>query len=515
MERHIPKLLLFSFIAFLLLFFVGCVSQNDMIAEVGQETAVIPPSPTLSPVTVTSTSTPMPTFTPEPTATMVLPTSTPDTTCLFEPQTLLSDSEPLEDVVLFLSKGPSSWTRMEVFSDTLRFAYRNSMYLWGVSANGQRVNRLTNDERGVAWYVPEGSGLPLRLMSVNNLIVDESMIWQIPLPLECDGFLEDRDRDIPSCGDFEISPDGKWASFVFGDYLGGWETQSGLINLETKETHFPLGLGIYRFLPNDEYLAGISWGEGGETWWANSLTGEARRLGDAGFVYWNEDETAFANEWFPYTGIGGAIWAYDLPTKSLFEAESGLDIMTTYPVWQPDGLLLYHQNSITHGENGTSVLGPRQVRLANIVTGDDRMILGDPQSNYFLCEDSHPEDCVWAGDWIRVRRVQYEKRPLQRDEYDGCVLYGNCGDAVENLAYNWRTGEIGAWEDVAHLLPTPTIEPIPSVVMPDLTVSPLYENAEMGYALYPGDDGRSIWCVPETGVAQLWVQDAEWFAYLP
>jgi hypothetical protein len=352
-------------------------------------------------------------------------------------------------------------------------------------------------------------------MSVNDLIVDESSIWQIPLPLECDGFLEDRDRDIPSCGNFEISSDGKWASFVFGDYLGGWDTQSGLINLETKEMHFPLGLGIYRFLPNDEYLGGISWGEGGELWWANSLTGEAIRLGDAGFVYWNENETAFVNEWFPYARIGGAIWAYDVPTKNLFEAESGPDIMTTYPVWQPDGLLLYHQNSITRGENNTIILGSREVHMANIVKGENHTVLGDPQHNYFLCENSHPEECVWAGDWILVRRVQYEERPLRDDEYDGCVLYGKCGDAVENLAFNWRTGEIGVWENVAYLLPTPTIEPTPPIVMPDLTVSPLYKNVEMGYALYPGDDERSIWCVPETGAAQLWVQDAEWFAYLP
>ena len=517
MKQNLSSFLVFPSIVFLLFIsFVGCAPQVDSVTNLQQETAVVLPSPTLSSVTVTPTAPPISTFAPEPTARVAPPTSTPDTTCLFEPQTLLPDSEPLKDVVLFVTdSGSSSLANMGVLTDTLPSGYYYA-HLWGISPEGQQVNRLTSDGRGIAWLTPEDSSFPLWLMSTSDLIVNDELIWQIPLPSECDVILERDDWEYPACGVFKISPDGKWASFLVGDYYSRNNTQMGLLNLETGDVQIlAFGNMIFTFLPNDKRLVYYSWGESGELRWVDSLTGENTSLGcSAGDVFWNEDETAFAVDCNRGIGNGGSVWAYDIPTESFFEASVLPNTMTSFPLLLPDGSLLYHQLSVAHGENTTSTFGPREVRLANISTGEVRVVLSDPQSNFAICEDRHPEECVWAGDWIPIRHMPYEAKTLDFEENDGCVSSGNCGEPIENLAFNWRTGEIVPWEDVAHLLPTPSSTAVP-VVAPDLSATPIYENVEMGYALYPGDDERSIWCVPETGVAQLWVQDAEWFAYLP
>lgn len=515
MEHCLHKLLFFSFVAFALLYFVGCVPQDERVTEVGQETAVVPLSPILPTVAVTPTPPSIPTSTPEPTATIMPPTSTPDTTCQFSPQSIFSPSDPLEKVILFASASDEPFTKMDtLFTEMQSFSgRRNAPQLWAISLDSQRINRLTHDKHGVAWYLPEDSLIPIWFMSGSDLHTDETLIKQVLLPPICKEFLETKRSQLPGCGAFKISPDGKWASFTSGDYLSGYGTQPGLINLETGELQFPSVGTVYHFLPNDERIVGYSSGEGGELWWVDSLTGDTVHLGGSGDTYWNEAETAIAVDVSPYIGIGGAVWAYDVPTRSHFEAKSGADFMTSYPVWTPDGLLLYLQQSITRTNTYTLTLGPREIHLADVVTGEDRVLLGDSQSNYFLCENKSPDFCVWAGDWIRARRTPYIEKEVYFEDYDSCVLYGFC-ENIEDLALNWRTGEVLTWSEVSYLLPTPTPISVTDSV-PDLTAVPLYKNVEMGYALYPGDDGRSIWCVPENGVAQVWVQDAEWFAYLP
>ncbi len=549
MKRRVSGFLVFfSIMLFLLMCFVGCVSDDGKGGE--EKTAVVtsaltPNSISNSPligitstIPLVATSTPtleaasdigtievsemptltsFPTWTPDATTTSTPdPVSTADAICKSTPQGILSTSEPLENVILFASISREPLTNMDILVAEMQSFHgrRNAPQLWAISADGQNINRLTHDYHGVAWYSPEISLIPMWLMSGKDFHINESLIWQIPLPPICDEILETKRSELPGCGAFKISPDGKWASFVSGDYVSGWETQGSLMNLETGEQQIlPIGK-VYHFLPNNERIDGISWGEAGELWWADSLTGERVRLGEWGDTYWNEDETAIVADIFPYIGIGGQVWAYDVPSKSHFEAKSGMDYMSSYPVWTPGGALLYHQQSITRTNTYSLTLSPREIHLVDIVTGVDQVVLGDSQNNYFLCENQSPNSCVWAGDWIRVRRTPYIEKAIYFEDYDSCILYGFCGDSVENLALNWQTGEVAAWEDVSHLLPTPTPTAVP-LVAPDLTAIPLYENVEMGYALYRGEDGRSIWCVPETGAAQLWVQDAEWFAYLP
>ncbi len=490
------------------------------------------PTPSVTPeLNMTSmplTATPFLQSTSNPTATYLPPISllTASTTCEFNPQNVLSPSDPLKNVILFISNSREPLTNMNILSEISHTPSRRyTPQLWAISPDGQKANRLTIEGHGVTWHLPETSNLPMWLMSSVDFTVDETLLWQIPLPEVCDDFLEndyfleEYKNLYHACGDFEISPDGKWASFQLGDYLTGYNVQSGLINLETGEMEFStIGTGLMQFLPNNERLVFNSWGEGGELWWANSLTGEAVRLGEGGFTYWNLDETAFAVEWFPYVGVGGAVWAYYVPTKNLFTPESSPDALTTHPVWSPDGLtLLYQQQAvITRTSFITLTLGPSEVYMADIVTGEDRVVLSDPQSNYYLCDNRNVESCVWADDWIRVRRLPYHMKELYFEDYDLCVLYGSsCPDSVENLAFNWRTGELIDWETVTQQRPTSTAVPLTAPIGPDLATEPIYTDMEMGYALYSGHDGSSLWCVPDGGVPQLWIQDAEWIAYLP
>ena len=523
-KRSLSGLLVVELIFFV--FSVGCIPEQDTVTNARQDTAIAEhttvPSLTkeLTTVSIQPTTTSSPSFTPSPTATYLpttpLPTSANMTACKLDPQSILSVSDPLENVILFVSNSRTPLTKMDALSEITPFYGREyAPQLWAVSPDGLQANRLTLEGHGVGWYLPESSTLPVWLMSSTDLKVDETLLWQIPLPSACDDFLTEYRNTLPICGDFEISPDGKWASFRFGDYLTGYEVQPGLVNLATGETQLPTtGTGLMRFLPNNERLIFYSWGEGGEVWWTNSLTGDAVRLGEGGPTYWNKDETAFVVDWSPYVGLSGTIWAYDTPTKSFFMAESPSEASSTHPVWSPDdSILLYHQQSITYTGSLTLTFGPREIHMADIVTGDDHIILSNPQSNYYLCDEYGVKYCVWAGDWIRVRRLPYHMSELYIEDYDSCILYGiSCSDPIANLALNWRTGEVTDWEKVAHLLPTSTALPSTG---PDLDATPIYTNAKIGYALYPGLDSSSLWCVPERGSPQLWIQDAEWFAYLP
>lgn len=526
-KRKSLSLLVFPLVALLLFVCsVGCIPEQDIITDIRQDTSTANPTPTpslnveLTMVPIQPTITSLPSFTPNPTATHLPPTPLPTSgvmaACELNPQSILSVSDPLENVILFVSNSSEPLTKMDVLTEIPPIYGRDyDSQLWAISPDGLQANRLTMEGHGIAWHLPESSTLPVWLMSSTDFKVDETLIRQIPLPPACNDFLEEYRNLYSVCGDFEISSDGKWASFSLGDYLTGYELQSGLINLETGEIQLPtIGTGLMWFLPNNERLVFYSWGEGGQVWWTNSLTGEAVRLGEGGPAYWNKDETAFAVDWSPYVGLGGAVWAYDTPTKSLFVAESLPEFASTHPVWSPDdSILLYHQQSITHTGTYTLTFGPREIHMADIVTGDDRIVLSSPQSNYYLCDEYGVKYCVWAGDWIRVRRLPYHVKELYIEDYDSCILYGiGCSDPVENLALNWRTGEVTDWEKVAHLLLAPTA--IPSTG-PDLAATPIYTNAKIGYALYAGLDSSSLWCVPEGGAPQLWIQDAEWFVYLP
>ncbi|MCB8945220.1 MAG: PD40 domain-containing protein [Ardenticatenaceae bacterium] len=259
-----------------------------------------------------------------------------------------------------------------------------------------------------------------------------------------------------SCGIFQVSPDGKWFAFSMGDdYITGNIAQLGLINLQTGEVQQNIGgTGIMRFLPNDERLVYNSWGEGGEIWWGDSSTGETMRLGSDGRVVWNANETAFAVEVSPYVGMAGAVWGYNLASHNLFLPQNWA--ADSQPTWTPDGThLLYQHQAITVTQEYSTTLGPKEVRLVDAVSGATQTILSDPGYHYQICASG----CLWAEDWLQVRRFQYTPTTVQFEDYSNlgyrCSWYGeDCGGIPEWLALNWRTGQILPWEEVAPLSPS-------------------------------------------------------------
>jgi Tol biopolymer transport system component len=470
----------------------------------------------------------LPTVLPSPTPTITPIPPTPTATsaavaaCELNPQTTLSAANPLQNTILFVSNSNEPLTTMGTLASLPHVGSRSyAPQLWAVSLDGKQANRLTAEAHGIGWHIPETNSLPVWLMSNTDLIVDNERIWQILLPSQCDEVLEDYRNQHYACGDFKISSDGKWATFNVGDYISGYGSQPGLINLETGEMQLnTLGTGVIRFLPNDERLVGNSWGEGGEVWWANSLTGEALRLGGAGRLVWNEGEAAVAGAATDFHGVTGTVWGFNVETDHLFLPEPQIRGVDHQPIWTPDEAhLLYRHHDITNTDSYTRTYGPGQIHLVDALSGEKQILAADPEYHFQLCGAGDEVGCRWAEDWIKVRRYPYQPDPFYFEDHQdsgySCTWYGrNCPGPAENLALNWRTGEIVPWQEVEHLLPPPVATAVPPTG-PNLTATPVYANPEIGYALYPGQDGRSLWCVPEGGSPQKWVDDAELFVYVP
>ncbi|MCL4265219.1 MAG: PD40 domain-containing protein [Anaerolineae bacterium] len=279
---------------------------------------------------------------------------------------------------------------------------------------------------------------------------------QVALPAECYNVLADfEEQQYCACSNFEFSPDGKWFAFTMGDYMSGYSVRPGLINLETGEVQTnTVGTGLMRFLPNNERLVYNSWGEGGDIWWANSLTGESLRLGPGGNVSWNADETAFVVEATPYVGMASAVWGYNVETHTLFLPERWF--ADNKPVWVPDGthLLYQHQTNIATAENMV-IFSPRQIYLVDAVSGEEQVVLSDPAYHYHLCPDDRTESCYWNGDWVKVQRLPYHPAMFDFEDYNNsdyrCAWYvKDCTDQPEYLGLNWRTLEVLPWSEIVN-----------------------------------------------------------------
>ncbi len=519
LSHNLPREALFLLGAMVLLCLLpGCQTATPTSPTV----TGIPPSavPTRTPIpTWTPTATPVP-ATPFPTRTAPAPpsptaTATPVPACAAIWRRSFPKAEPLHDVILFISAVDAPFAPTPI-------RLRDTVHLWAVAADGRRSERLS-DEANIIHIRPAADTVVIDLLTTQAITLETALVRPHRLPAECSAY---------PCNPYRFSPDGSWVAFFWGEEICGRGIAA--LNLRTDEMLILAERGghHFTFLSDTQMLIGVGHCEGGHVIKVNLTTGEQEMLGEDGVRQWNPTQTALAVNVHPYLGWGSVVWGYDLvrqqhfipPTRQQATEES-------QPLWTPAGdYLLYQQRviSYTTPTRAALTLGPQQIRLVNVATGESRTLLADPAYDYHLCMAYGV--CAWEGDFIEIRRIAYrpqvftwEDDPQRRAV--SCAVYGfRCAEPVERFALHWRTGELLPWDQrpaALQVTPTPTpsaATPTPTPMPPappDLSGPPFYTAPDGRYVLRLGQDGQSLWCIPTDGEAVLWIKNGSYFTYLP
>jgi hypothetical protein len=154
--------------------------------------------------------------------------------------------------------------------------------------------------------VPAQQPPALWIVSSTSLPLAGDLLRNVALPRDCVAPAP-RPGDWLPCERFRFSPDGQWLAYDWGPEFD--VRQLGITNVTTGAPVDTTGLsGLDRFLPGDQALAGISWGEGGEIWLLDLRTSAKSRLGPAGLNQWNADESALVVAASPYNGLDTGVW---------------------------------------------------------------------------------------------------------------------------------------------------------------------------------------------------------------
>ncbi len=469
-------------------------------------------TPTVTALPPTPSPTRMPTMTPQPTA-----TATPFPMCATVWQRAFPKDEPLHDVILFTSEirapfAPASLQQRETVTQ-----------LWGVSADGRRSQRLSTDAETL--YVrPSNGSVSVDLLVTQPYSLETDFVRQHRLGPECDG------SKFP-CADYTFSPGGAWVAYFWGEEICGRGIAA--LNLATDERRILAEGGghSFTFLTDEHLLIGAGHCEGGELRLVNLTTGEQTTLGDEGTPVWNAARTAFAVNAHPYIGWGSVVWGYNvIQGRHFIVMPAERRTQESQPLWTPAGdYLLYQQRSIspTNEAQGAITVSAQQIIRVDVATGVQEPLLADPAYDFHLCLAYGK--CMWEGDFIEVRRIPFRARVFAQEAAPDdpgvpCAAYGfRCPDPVERFALNWRTGELVPWDarptataSTPEATPTPTATPVPPAA-PDLSGPAFYTAPDGRYALYLGQDGRSLWCVQAGTTAEpvLWIINGSHFTYLP
>lgn len=462
-------------------------------------------------------------------STTPVPTDAP--ACALLPQETITATQTLTDLILFIGPHTTIGAMVAGALCSPARAGRQALVeqLGAISPDGRRAGRLTNDRAGVGYFASPAPPVGLLILSTQSLLLPEGPVRQAPLPAVCE-----RPADLTPgagwrpCSDFRFSADGRWAAFLQGADICGRGLV--LLNLATGESQLlPTGHSswLFQFLPSGRLLLTRGHCEGALAYLRDPTTGEEIGLGAWGREVWSPDGTALAVCASAYMGWESWVWGFDRRTEWRFLSPPGESVDDNLPLWTPDGThLLYQHRALTYTQSTwpiTVTFGPREVRLVDVLQGEERALLSDPAYDYHL--GLGVNNCPWYGsDWLPLRRVPY--RPQTCPSMEGadfqspavrCLLYGeSCPDPVEQLVLNWRTGEVIP----AGLFQSPT--PVPSAVPtpaptpgPDLETTPLYGDPAGRYSLYVGAGGMGLWCVPAVGGAVQWVQEGHDFFYVP
>ncbi|MBN2392236.1 MAG: hypothetical protein JXR84_16025 [Anaerolineae bacterium] len=468
-------------------------------------------TPTATALPATPFPTPAATATPQPTA-----TSTPLPVCAPIWQRPLSKTEPLHDLILFISTAHAPFAPAEVHQRT------PSTHLWAIAADGRESERLSTTEDML--FIRPNNGFTVDLLVTQPYSMETDFVRQHALLPECESMA----RELP-CTQVQFSPTGTWAVYFWGEETCGRGIAA--LDLRTDDTRVITETGghSFTFLTDEMILIGTGHCEGGELALVDLHTGEQNTLGKAGPIQWNALRTAFAVNVHLYLGWGSSVWGYDVAQEWQFLPPTKRDTEESQPQWTPTGdHLLYQQRviSYTMPAKAALTLGPQQIVIVDATTGEQQILLSDPTYDYHLC--TAYEVCPWEGDFIEVRRIPYRQNVLDLEpDFNtaavNCTVYGfRCADPVERFALNWRTGELVPWDarpaaaEVPTVTPTPTpAATTPQPITPNLDQPAFYTAADGTYTLRLGGDKRSLWCVPTGGEPVLWVNTGANFTYVP
>jgi len=349
--------------------------------------------------------------------------------------------------------------------------------------------------------------------------LESQKIFNVKLPDECYGMLEPNEYpNMPPgpCGGYKFSPDGKYLGFNFGPDI----CRRGIIilDVQTGEKLYRSQAGVghwFAFFPNDKVLIATGGCEGGSVDLLDPVTRELTDLGGEGEPNWSSNQKVVMMSSGSYQGSINYIWSYYTDTNLYFETEYGLNENET---WAPDGIHYLYQNweTLSYDESLYKYkVGASRIILVDAVNGTSQGILSDAQYDYQFCDYWHA-GCVygWVGDWIQVNRsLTFDKEYYVLDAFAPCV--NKCKDATY-FAFNWKTGELIPWDEFLVSNHNQTTTPIPTLLSgPDRSREPLYTHPDSSYSLYVGNDGQSLWYVPQQGAPVLWVQSGYDFAYFP
>ena len=391
--------------------------------------------------------------------------------------------------------------------------------LWVMSPDGSQMHQLTTDEPpGIGYYISSDRSEVLVFASATKVALDTNRVQQVSLPEDCQvpRFPEHGNSKI---FDFKFSSSGRYISFVVGNHECGesalriFDRQTGTCSeVEGNDT-------LVKWLPDDRALVAMVRCEYGALSLYDPSTARERFLGYGSVGGWNQDQTTFYASVLDHIGWANVLWVYNLQIDKLVH-QTLQPVSTDRPDygrteaaigWTSDGAhLLYTGRQISYTYNLTSSLpstiafGPNQLYIVDSLGQLDRVLIDDPEHNYFPLDDEP----------LVIRRTPYQPFSISAGLVDQnaleCPLYGRgCSDA-EYFSLDWHTGALTP----LIMLPTFSVTSVISAAAPDLNSQPIYSAADGSFALYTGNTGVGLWRVSAYGESVLMVADGHHFIYV-
>lgn len=485
-----------------------------------------PPTPTL---------TALPTLTPTLTNTPVAPF--PNQTWTIEPQQFqTAEHDLLHNVVLFTSpqENPFNSSSGFIISQSGYPTY-DTMKLFALSPDGQRVGRVSPDDRPSAIFLPTNDEETIAIVAY-DFYINHPDVETIVLPSEC--YDEDKIANRESndgmfpCRQFMFFLNRRYFAYTIGAI--SWQTvidrQTDTLIKRGNEAignEFPTGKALFFALGSDGGDIGVidlhTLSPIRDNW-------NVEWLGYAGNLTWNAQRTAFVISASTLEKANRWVWGYNAELDFVFLPQSDGDKQfDSTPIWTPDGTHVLFRHRAFEFERIDGVLQytfdqSSEIIKVNSETGEKSVLVSDPAFDHRICNATRNCATNWHDDWLPIFRMDFEiitetvKYEGDHPFAAGCLLDDYCEDQAQTLALNWRTGEITTLEDAgidvaaitAEPNPTPTLTPQPIFLRPAL-----YTHPDGEYELYVGQDEHTLWYMASGEEPVLWVQDGENFAYLP
>jgi len=322
------------------------------------------------------------------------------------------------------------------------------------------------------------------------------------------------------CSEFNFGPEGRTLAYYTG--AEGCGRGLSLVDLVLNQTiNTWASVQWYEFFQDGSLILSLSDCSGGPNTLYLYIPNKDTQagLGQEGKIIWNPSRQAALIQVSSQTAFLSGLWGFNLDTSRVFLWMEKEPVIDDTPVWLEDGqhFLYQHRPVQFYSNSNTAVLeGPRQIILMDAWSRDQRLLAYDAHYDYHLCSTSGAPCELRYGDWLKVRRTPFKPTRIPMDEPDLpealCALYGQeCTEPAEEMALNWKTGEILPWEEAGVKEPAPA----PAFPLPDLSSPPVYSDPAGAFALYTSPGGRTLWYVPASGEPVLWVTEGENFVYLP